>query len=151
MPAKLQTVIVFFDADALIAGSASHEGAAFVLLQMSELGLIKGFTCQKAIDECRKNLQNKLPDALPAFEKCIATSIAILVNPTKKEAAQYKEMAHPKDCTILTSALQINADFLVTFNTKDFFPKPDLGLKIVKPGDLLKEIRAELSRLLTSK
>ena len=39
---------LFFDSDALIAGSASPNGASFVLLQLSELGLIKGFTSKKS-------------------------------------------------------------------------------------------------------
>ncbi|MFQ5709699.1 MAG: hypothetical protein ACE5HO_19775 [bacterium] len=55
---------VFFDSDALIAGCASRQGAAFVLLQLSDLGLLQGLTSQKAVAECRKHLQIKLPDAV---------------------------------------------------------------------------------------
>jgi predicted nucleic acid-binding protein len=33
---------VFFDSDVMIAGSVSTHGASFALLQLAELGLIKG-------------------------------------------------------------------------------------------------------------
>ncbi len=138
---------VFFDSDALIAGSASPDGASFVLLQLSELGLIKGFTSKKVVDECCKNLQKKLPGALPIFEQIISCTLKVVANPSNKETEPYNNMAHEKDLPILASALKIKAQFLVTFNTKDFYPKPELGLKVIEPGDLLKSIRSKLSKL----
>ncbi len=147
--ALLQFVLpsVFFDADAIIAGSASQQGAAFILLQLSELGLLKGYSCEKAIVECRKNLQVKLPDALSVFEKIIPRAITILPDPTDSEIIPYAKMAHEKDLPILTAALGVKAHFLVTFNMKDFNPAPGLGLKVLKPGDLLRRIHAIFSTL----
>lgn len=99
------------------------------------------------VDECRKNLHLKLPGAQPAFEKILSTSLTIAVNPSKEKMADYTNMAHKKDLPILVSAMQVNAQFLVTFNTKDFHSTRELGLKVEKPGDLLKEIRTKLSSL----
>jgi predicted nucleic acid-binding protein len=147
MPNNPKLITVFFDSDALIAGSASREGAAFILLQLAELGMIKGFTSQQVVDECRKNLFAKLPDALPAFEKILTSAITILENPSGKETANFEKMAHIKDAPILTAALKMSAHFLVTFNTKHFNPDPELKLRVLRPGDLLKEIRARFSRL----
>ncbi len=138
---------VFFDSDALIAGSASPNGASFVLLQLSELGLIKGFTSKKVVEECLKNLQKKLPEALPVFEQIISYALKVVANPSNKETARYNNMAHEKDLPILAAALKIKAQFLVTFNTKDFYPKQELGLKVIEPGNLLKRIRIKLSEL----
>jgi predicted nucleic acid-binding protein len=147
MPQNSRRIIVFFDADAVIAGSASRQGAAFLLLQLSELGLIKGFTSEKVVNECRKNLRDKLPDAQPVFEKIISHALAVIEDPSNEEADDYREMAHEKDLLILAAALRINAQFLVTFNTKHFYPAPELRLEVLQPGDLLKRIRAHLSRL----
>ena len=85
---------VFFDSDALIAGSASRQGAAFILLQLAELGLIQGFASKKVIDECRKNLQIKLPASLPNFKQIISHSLTIVENPSQPETEKYKQMAH---------------------------------------------------------
>ncbi|KAA3655880.1 MAG: PIN domain-containing protein [Calditrichaeota bacterium] len=147
MPEINSSIIVFFDADALIAGSASREGASFILLHLSELGLIHGFTCQKVVEECHKNLLIKLPDAQPAFEKILTTALTITENPSKQEIMNYEKMADEKDLPILIAALKTNAQFLVTFNIKDFFPDPSLGLEVLKPGDLLKRIRTRLREL----
>lgn len=144
---KFSITKVFFDSDALIAGSASRQGAAFILLQLSELGLIQGITSPRVLEECRKNLHLKLPEALPAFEQIISHALTVLENPSKEEIAEYSKMAHKKDLPILTAALGIKAQFLVTFNTKDFYPDSELGLIVLEPGDLLKKIRHRLSEL----
>jgi len=143
----ISAVKVFFNSDALIAGSASTHGAAFLLLQLSELGLIQGFTSHTVIEECRKNLQKKLPDALPKFEKIISHTLKVVDNPARRQTAKYHKMAHEKDLPILGAALKTNAQFLVTFNTKDFYVEPELGLIILEPGELLKRIRLQLSHL----
>lgn len=138
---------VFFDSDALIAGSASRRGASFVLLQLSELGLIQGFVSKKVTEECYKNIQNKLPDALPNFEAIVNHAVEIAGNPSQKELKKYIHMADKKDVPILVAAIQVKADFLVTFNTRDFFPDSKTGLNVVKPGDLLKKIRIQLNEM----
>ncbi len=53
--------MVFSDADALLAGSASTTGAAHLLLCLSELGVIKGTTSIQAKDEAQRNLSKKIP------------------------------------------------------------------------------------------
>ncbi|MCC5907793.1 MAG: PIN domain-containing protein [Balneolaceae bacterium] len=138
---------VFFDSDALIAGSASQRGASFVLLQLSELGLIQGIVSKKVIEECRKNIQNKLPDALPHFEQIIDHAVKIVDNPAQKELKDYLNMADEKDVPILVAAIQAKAEYLVTFNTKDYFPGDTVKLSIVKPGNLLKKIRIQLNEM----
>jgi len=138
---------VFFDSDALIAGSASRQGAAFLLLQLAELSLIQGFTSQKVLEECHKNLQIKLPDAIPTFNRIVQHALTVLDNPSKVQTSKYQQMAHEKDLPILTSAVTIKAQFLVTFNTKDFYPDPKLGLVVLEPGELLKSIRLKLSQM----
>lgn len=144
---KFSVTKVLFDSDVVISGSASRQGAAFVLLQLSELGLIKGFISPKVVDECRKNLQIKLSDALPTFQQIISHALTVTTNPSEKEISEYSKMAHQKDLPILTAALRIKAQFLVTFNTKDFYPDPEFGLIVLQPGDLLKMIRLRLSQL----
>ncbi len=52
---------IFFDADALIAGSASQTGASFLLLQLCEIRILTGLTCLLVVEECRRNLRKKLP------------------------------------------------------------------------------------------
>ncbi len=147
MPDKLNIPRVFFDSDVVIAGAASKNGASFALLQLAEIRLIKGFITNQVIDECRRNLQSKIPHALPIFDKIIENTLDIAESPSQKEISLCENMAHPKDAPILAAALKIKARFLLTFNIKDYYPMPELGLSVVTPQTLLVKIRHRLSSL----
>lgn len=138
---------IFFDANVLIAGSFSQTGASFLLLQSCELGLLKGLTCKQVIDECQENIREKLPQAEATFEKIVANSVEVLANSTWSEMNKFQDMAHRKDLPILTVALKVEANYLVTFNTEDFNPDPKLGLVVCKPEEMLKQIRSKLMAL----
>jgi predicted nucleic acid-binding protein len=144
---KAPLLTIFFDANVLIAGSFSQSGALFLLLQLCELGLLEGFTCKQAIDECREAIREKLSKAEPIFEKIIANSVEVLSNSTWSEMNELKDMAHRKDLQILPVALTAGANYLVTFDTEDFHPDPKLGLIVCKPGKLLRQIQSKLTEL----
>jgi len=52
----MSTLRVFFDADVLLAGSASTTGASHILLKLSELTLVEGITSHQAQTEAERNL-----------------------------------------------------------------------------------------------
>jgi len=54
-------------------------------------------------------------------------------------------MAHPKDLLILTSVIKSGADYLVTYNTKHYFPVREHNLAVLQPGEMLQKIRLILS------
>lgn len=138
---------VFFDADALIAGSASNTGASFVLLQLCELGMLHGITSHQVVSECVRNIQNKLPEALPYFEKIIQSAIEVVDDPSRSSLADFAKMAHEKDLPILVSAIDNGVGFLVTFNVKHYRVAPPCTVIICRPGELLSRIRSMLSEM----
>lgn len=140
-------VRVFFDSDAMIAGSASASGASFALLQMAELGLIKGCVSVQVLEECRKNLAKKLPDAIASFEKIIERCVTVSTTvPDEDSLSLLSSQAHKKDVSILASALETKASFLVTFNVKDYWPHDTTQLEVLTPGELLFRIRLALNK-----
>jgi predicted nucleic acid-binding protein len=142
-----EPIRIFFDADALIAGSASQAGASFLLLQLCELGLIKGLTCNQVIEECQRNIRHKLPQAEGTFNKIVEHSLEVFADPNPQEIGKYMSMAHSKDVRILAAAIEAKASYLVTFNTGHFSPDPIFELIVSKPGELLQKIRLTLSQL----
>jgi predicted nucleic acid-binding protein len=148
MSDHLELIKVFFDSDVLIAGSASRTGASFLMLQLCELGMLKGLTCDQVIEECRRNIQHKLPQAEAIFEKIVENSVEVYANLDANEAEICEDMAHPNDSPILAVAVKNKANYLVTFNTKHFYPDPKLGLIVCKPRELVQKIRALLNQLL---
>ncbi len=89
----------------------------------------------------RTKYSEKNPSALPVFKTIIARSFHEIINPDKRVLTQVKEMAHKKDVPILAAAVKGEADILVTFNKKDFFPDLSLTIDIVNPGELLRIIQ----------
>ena len=138
---------IFFDADALIAGSASQTGASFLSLQLCEIRILHGLTCRQVVAECRRNLIKKLPQAEPIFDEIIKRALEIKKNPTLDEQKKYRRMAHPKELPILTCAIKSRADYLITFNTKHFLPDRGQQLTILEPGEMLQKIRLMLSHI----
>ncbi len=134
---------VFFDADAIIAGSASKTGASSILLQLSEFGLLNGVTCQQVLDECQRNILKKIPNAIDNFNLIVSNSLSVIEN--SNYVNKYSEMADAKDLIILTLAIENDFKYFVTFNTKHYYPEESIGIKVVKPSELLHVIRNHLS------
>lgn len=136
---------VFFDADALIAGSASSTGASHVLLRLCEAGVIRGVTCAQVVREVERNLVAKLPAALPVFRTILGVT-NLDIRPDSPSPQRSSELAavHPDDRPILISALDSRCDFLVTFNLRHY-RGVTAGITIATPGDVLNRVRDRLA------
>ena len=131
----------------MIAGSASASGASFALLQLAELGLIKGYVSVQVLEECRRNLAEKLPDAIVPFEKIVKRCVTVRTTvPAEDSLTLLSNQAHKKDVSILASALETRARFLVTFNVRDYWPHNTAILEVSTPGELLSRIRWALQK-----
>ena len=131
----------------MIAGSASASGASFALLQLAELGLINGYVSVQVLEECRRNLAEKLPDAIVPFEKIVERCVTVrTTGPDRDSLSLLSNQAHKKDVSILASALETRARFLVTFNVRDYWPHKTARLEVLTPGELLSRIRLALKK-----
>jgi len=139
---------VFFDADVLIAGSASrtHSSASYILLQLAELTLIEGLICPYVREEVERNLGRKLPQALPVFKALLQAALREAPDPPKASLRRWAGRADPKDLPVLAAAVLNGCRYLVTFNTKDY-PDPPEPLEVVKPGELVRRVREHLAEL----
>jgi predicted nucleic acid-binding protein len=136
---------VFFDADVIIAGSASPAGASHALLQIAELRLITGWTTPQVLDEVRRNLRQKLPQVLPIFEVLWPRCLQMSSDPDHTDLDQVAEYAHVKDRHVVAAALQIPTHWLVTFNGRHFYSPP--GLVVLRPHDAIQRLRAVIDSL----
>jgi hypothetical protein len=145
-PTKPSKLRVFVDADALIAGAASpsEHSASLVILRMAEITLIDAVTSRQVIKECERNLRNKLPDALPAFQLIVNRCLQVVPDPEPAELDPYQDKAHPKDLPLLVAAAREGCAWLVTFNLQDYQPGM-ASVNVLEPGDLLVRIRSLLA------
>ncbi len=139
---------LFIDADALFAGSASpsKHGASLLILRLAEITLIEALASEQVVTEAERNLEAKLPQALPAFRHLISRCLTIVPDPDPGDLTPYSGLADPKDLPILVAALQEKCNWLVTFNIRDFQPgHPDI--MILQPGEFILQVRDQLSQL----
>lgn len=134
---------VFIDADVLIAGAASTTGASHVVLRLSELGLIDGIVSSRVVREAERNIERKLPAALPAFRALVAAACQRIGDPIGAEVAAFQEEADPKDVPILAAAVKADCRWLLTFNTRDFRPVSS-QLSVAEPGVFVEALRRVL-------
>lgn len=137
---------VFFDTSALIAGSFSDTGASFALLQLAGLGVIEGCISEEVRVEAERNVQVKLPSALPALRLLISEVLTVGPSPSDPAHHPAAVWADPKDQPILVAALDQGCRFLVTLNSKDFWAPPEI-ITVIRPGDLIQSIRGIVSGL----
>lgn len=137
-----------FDADVLFAGSASpnEHSASLVLLRMAEITLIEAIVSQQVIDECERNLSDKLPAALPAFRMLVSRCARVVPAPTKENLVPFSGLANPQDLPILVTAIQYNCTWLVTFNVRHYQPGHP-KIVVSRPGELVLRIRELLTKL----
>ena len=143
---KAEPLRIFVDADALLAGSASATGASHLILQLGELGLIRAVACQQVRREVARNLETKLPAALPAFGLLADAAIQWVDDPAPEELRPWLGLADPKDLPILVAAIRQRCAYLVTVNTRHYRPEAQ-AIRVEKPGDFLLHLREHLARL----
>jgi hypothetical protein len=148
MPSPPPSPRVFVDADVLFAGSAapSRHGASLVVLRLAEITLIKALTSQQVIEEAERNLDAKLPAALPAFRMIVSRSLQVVQDPAPADLSEWVGHAHPQDLPILIAALRAKCPWLVTFNVRHYQPgHPDVS--VLRPGAFLQRVRDQLAHL----
>ncbi len=138
---------LFVDADVLIAASASTTGASHVLLRLSDLTVIQCIISKQVTIEAERNLQRKLPQALPLFRLLIASAVEQVDDPSAADLLPFAAHAETKDVPILAAACLHNCHYLVTFNVRHFFP-PTQTITVLRPGEFLLRLREQLEQLI---
>ncbi|WP_107667633.1 putative toxin-antitoxin system toxin component, PIN family [Cyanothece sp. BG0011] len=141
--------LIFADSSILIAGSASSTGASRVVLTMAEIGLFKLLVSEQVLEECQRNINKKLPKAMPVFNEIIDnTNLEVLPNPSLEKFSAYVDIIEPKDAPILAAALLVKADRLLSLNTKDFTQEvaQKTGIIIQTPSEFIQDIRSIITQ-----
>ena len=139
---------IFVDADVLFAGAASpnEHSASLVILRMAEITLIDAVTSEQVIIEVERNLEEKIPTAMPAFRMLVSCCLHVISDPTVAEIKALSKAADAKDLPILAAAVREGCVYLTTYNIKHFQP----GVKtvtVLKPGDLVQHVRYLLAQM----
>ena len=148
VPPRTNKPFVFIDADVLFAGAASpsEHSASLLVLRLAEITLIEAITSEQVITEAERNLEAKVPKALPVLRHLINRCLRIVKDPEPEDLQPYLGLADPKDLPILVAALRESCPWLVTFNTRHYQPGHE-NVSVVTPGDLILRIRDRIAQL----
>ncbi len=112
---------------------------------LGELGLLKLVVSDQVFEEVERNLQEKAPAALSAFDKFRrALNWEILPYPSRELVIEAAAHIAPKDAPILAAAMMANPQRLITLDVRHFKTEQVLSysnLVIQTPGELLLDIR----------
>lgn len=93
------------------------------------------------LEEVIRNIENKLPEALPLVCRFFQEyPITVVKNPKPEQLQKFAGLAQGKDLPILISALNYKCNFLITGNKKDFktsLIKKQHNLLILNPREML--------------
>jgi len=139
---------IFIDADVLFAGSASPNefSASLVILRMAEITLIEAITSDQVITEVKRNLEQKIPAAMPAFQLLVSRCLQVVKDPSPDEINSRTGAADPKNLPILAAAVREGCQFLTTYNIRHFQPGVPM-VTVMKPGDLVQRVRYLLAQM----
>ncbi len=111
-------MLLFFDANALFTAAHNPKGKAALVIELGGAGYWTLCTSAYAIEEARRNIEAKFPDALPVLMESLA-----------QFAIGHESRSHAcpgglprKDCPIYLAAHGCRATHLLTGDIKDFGP-----------------------------
>jgi predicted nucleic acid-binding protein len=117
-----------------------------VILRMAEIPLIEAVTSAQVISEVERNLEEKMPAAMPAFRMLVSRCLRVVSDPTLAEIEAMPKAADPKDLPILAAAVREGCIYLTTFNIRHFQPGVE-SVTVLKPGDLVQRVRYLLAQM----
>ncbi|NVO00729.1 MAG: PIN domain-containing protein [Geobacteraceae bacterium] len=143
MARKSPEIRIFLDSNVIISGLLSDKGAPRIILDLLCLNLpnLRGLTGRYNLIEVERNLQRKLPLALPVFQNYFPRlNLEIVPLPAPVELEPWAGVTAEKDIPVIVSAINGKADFLITGDHKDFGGlKSDkkIPCKIVTPTEFV--------------
>ena len=150
----VKSVRVFLDSNVILSGLFSEIGPPRIILDLFclDLPMLHGLTGAYNLMEIERNLQKKMPAALPVYREYVAKiRLEAIPLPPPEMVLKLSGATADKDVPVLASAITGKADFLVTGDKKDFSRKKLKGqysFRIVTPAEFIEEIMPEMLKRL---
>ncbi len=135
---------IFIDSDVIISSLLSQSGAAYFLLNTSSIQLFISSLSKKELETVVKRLDIR-SDMLATLIKNNFEVIMLSDSLPKIKKSFRQYVLDANDAHILAGAKAAKADFLITYNVKDFKIdkiKKDLGMLTLTPGNFLQYLRS---------
>jgi predicted nucleic acid-binding protein len=117
---------VFLDSSVLIAAMISSTGRARELLVRGIRGEFRIVSSDLVLSETRRNILQKAPASMPAFDLLRQVLDADLIEPSTALVEECMQRIHPKDAPIVAAATSAYAAWLATYDRKHLLPQREI-------------------------
>ncbi len=131
---------LFLDANILFTAAHNPDGRSAGLFRLARVGRCTLQTSPHALEEARRNLRVKHPEALALFEPLLERVSLRPEAPATLVEWALEQGLPPKDAPILASAVEARAHILVTGDRTHFgflFGRRLRGVEVLAPRDAL--------------
>lgn len=112
---------LFLDANVIFAAAISPNGRCSALFELASAGYCALLTSPHALEETRRNVTAKYPEALTRLDRDLIPELSIVGEAPHTRINWAMEMGLPlKDAPILATAVENRADLLVTGDKTHF-------------------------------
>jgi putative PIN family toxin of toxin-antitoxin system len=135
-------VHLVIDTSVIVAALRSKRGASNKILRLIALGTLSMSISVAALLEYEDVIlrKNKIPGYRISDLQSFLDDICAIARHQEIFFTWRPALADPNDEIFLELAVAAGASHIVTHNKKDFFGAETFGLRVVSPGELLKEI-----------
>jgi predicted nucleic acid-binding protein len=100
----------------------------------------------QVIAEVERNLERKVPRALPAFRMLVSRCLRIVADPLAADVLANSGLADGKDLPLLLVALREGCSWLISFNLRHYAPGHP-SVAVLRPGDVVLRVRDLLAQM----
>lgn len=146
-----KSVRIFLDSNVILSGLLSSTGAPRIILDILTLSLpgLIGLTGRYNLIEIERNIKKKAPAVLPVYNEYLTKlHLEIVPLPSAAEVAMHSGIIADKDIPVLVSAINGQADFLITGDKKHFDKakiRKAILCRIMNPSEFLEELAVILT------
>lgn len=136
-------MIVFLDTNVLFSAQLSEEGAAFEVLGLSQQNVFDAWTSDICLAEL-ESIEHKARPGLRSSAELLKRFPLSILALQKREDHFSKYVVDLHDSHVVEGAFRAKADFLITFNTKDFRRDlifQDFQIRVLTQGYFLQWLR----------
>lgn len=147
-PANQERHLVFLDASVLVAAARSPSGGSALSLEVCGSRRFKAALTTRVLLEARVNIAEKFGDAelLRFYQQLAALNPELAQPPSGERVRECVPLTSEKDAHVLAAALECGADYLLTLDRRHLITSAvqaaGLSLRVMTPGDFLKELAA---------
>lgn len=143
----------FLDSNVILSGFISDKAAPRLILDLlcHDLPFVSPATGQYNIEEIERTINSKLPAVRPVFRDYMSRlKFQIVPLPKREELEGYRGAITDADLPVLVSAIQCEADYLVTGDKKHFGGlkgRKDIPVKICSPSEFIDIVAAGIRKM----